>query len=179
MSDSELVKISRFLSKHLRHAPADIGLTLRDGGWVPVDDLLAACGRKGVRITPEHLRQVVRENDKQRFAFDETGTLIRANQGHSVDVDLQLEPATPPETLFHGTAQTSVESIRRDGIVRGRRHHVHLSPDRDTATKVGSRHGKPVVLVVDSGRMHDEGHVFYRSANGVWLTGHVPPAYLR
>lgn len=179
MDAKQLVRTSRFLSKHLRHAPAEIGLTLQPGGWVPVDDLLAACQRAGVRLTRELLVEVVASNDKQRFALDDTGERIRANQGHSVEVDLQLEPATPPPVLYHGTAESEVDVILDKGVQKMSRHHVHLSPDVPTAIKVGRRHGKPVVLQVDAAAMHAAGLPFYCSANGVWLVDEVPPQYLR
>ncbi len=179
MNPQRLVKISKFLSRHLRHAPGDIGLTLQPGGWVEVEDLLAGCANAGMPLTLDELEEVVANNDKQRFAFDATGTRIRANQGHSVEVDLQLEPATPPDVLYHGTSQDSVADILRDGLKRMRRHHVHLSTSTPTATKVGSRHGKPVVLLVDAAAMHRDGVTFYCSANGVWLVDEVPPLYLR
>jgi putative RNA 2'-phosphotransferase len=122
---------------------------------------------------------VVRTSDKQRFAFDTTGALIRANQGHSVEVDLELEPREPPAVLYHGTAETSVASILLDGLVKMARHHVHLSADLATPFKVGARHGKPAILVVDAAAMHQAGHIFYLSANGVWLVDHVLPEHLR
>jgi putative RNA 2'-phosphotransferase len=178
MDQTERVKISKYLSKHLRHQPERLGLTLEEGGWVAVAALLAACAKHHFPITRAQLDEVVRTNDKQRFAFDETGERIRANQGHSVEVDLQLEPQAPPALLYHGTATSSVSSILATGIDRGKRHHVHLSLDAPTAVKVGSRHGKPIILVVDAAAMHKDGHLFYCSANEVWLTEHVPPAYL-
>jgi putative RNA 2'-phosphotransferase len=173
------VRISKFLSLHLRHSPADLGLTLEPGGWVPVADVLAGAARKGFPITPAELAEVVRASDKQRFAFDESGTMIRANQGHSAEVDLQLEPAEPPAVLYHGTADRFLAAILRDGLRKMNRHHVHLSADTATAAKVGSRHGRLVVLEVDTAWMHAAGHAFYRSANGVWLVDAVPPGYLR
>jgi putative RNA 2'-phosphotransferase len=179
MNDKHRVHVSKFLSRVLRHAPDELGLTLEPGGWVAVADLLAGAERAGVTITPDELAEVVRASDKQRFALDDTGTKIRANQGHSVEVDLQLEPAEPPAELFHGTADRNLESVLRDGLQKMARHHVHLSPDTPTAHKVGSRHGKPVILVVDAARMRADGHAFFRSANGVWLVEHVPPRYLR
>jgi putative RNA 2'-phosphotransferase len=121
----------------------------------------------------------VKACEKQRFALDDSGTKIRANQGHSTEVDLQFEPAEPPAELFHGTADRNLESILRDGLVKMARHHVHLSPDAETARKVGSRHGKPVILVADASRMRADGRTFYCSANGVWLVEAVPPQYLR
>jgi putative RNA 2'-phosphotransferase len=179
MDKTRLVKVSKYLSKHLRHEPQRLGLELAPGGWVAVDVLLEACARHRFPISRAELEEVVAQNDKQRFAFDPTGTQIRANQGHSVDVDLQLESLVPPATLYHGTAARNVDVILRDGLHKMARHHVHLSGDVKTAIAVGSRHGKPVVLEVDSGAMHQAGIPFYRSANGVWLVESVPPHYLR
>jgi putative RNA 2'-phosphotransferase len=135
---------------------------------------MTAAARAGVAITADELTEIVRSSDKQRFAFDDTGTRIRANRGHSVAVDLQLEPTEPPPELFHGTAEGNVEAVLRDGLQKMARHHVHLSPDTATAVKVGSRHGKPVVLVVDAAKMCADGHLLFVSANGVWLVEHVP-----
>lgn len=171
--------VSKFLSLHSRHEPEKLGLTLEPGGWVPIHALLAGAARAGVRISREELDEVVRTSDKQRFAIDDTGTKIRANQGHSAEVDLQLEPADPPAELYHGTADRNLDAILRDGLRKMARHHVHLSQDRETATSVGTRHGRPVVLVVDAAGMRADGHGFFRSANGVWLVEAVPPRYLR
>lgn len=179
MDPKRLVRVSKFLSLHLRHQPADLGLTLEPGGWVPVADLLAGAARIGFTISEAELAEVVSDSDKQRFAFDPTGTKIRANQGHSAEVDLQLEPAEPPAALFHGTADRFLDAIRRDGLLRMARHHVHLSPDTATAAKVGVRHGRLVLLEVDAAGMRSAGYTFYRSANGVWLVDAVPPEYLR
>jgi putative RNA 2'-phosphotransferase len=173
------IRVSKFLSRHLRHAPEDLGLTLQPGGWVGIEELLASCARAGVAVTRPELETVVRESDKQRFAFDESGTLIRANQGHSVEVDLQLEEAEPPAVLFHGTGMGTVEPIERDGLRKMNRHHVHLSADVPTARKVGARHGRPVVFAVDAAALRAAGATFYRSANGVWLVDEVPPRFLR
>jgi putative RNA 2'-phosphotransferase len=170
---------SKFLARHLRHAPHEIGLALGPGGWVPVDELLAACARHGLALSFDDLTKLVRDSDKQRFAFDETGTRIRANQGHTVEVDLELAAATPPDRLFHGTAARHLEVILREGLKPMGRHHVHLSADAETAHEVGRRHGKPVVLHVDAAAMAAADHRFYRSANGVWLTDAVPPGFLR
>jgi putative RNA 2'-phosphotransferase len=178
LDERRKVKISKYLSKHLRHEPERLGLELAPGGWVPVTELLEACARSQFPIRLEDLKEVVRTNDKQRFSFDETGTLIRANQGHSVEVDLQLEPTMPPEVLFHGTGKGSVEAILRSGLKKMSRHHVHLSTDQETAQKVGARHGLPVVLSVDAAAMHRAGFEFYCSDNGVWLIDEVPPAYI-
>ncbi len=179
LHEEQLVKISKYLSKHLRHQPERLGLVLQPGGWVPVDELLAACARNRFPITREQLAEVVRTSDKQRFSLDETGSLIRANQGHSVEVDLQLAPLPPPALLFHGTGHRSADAIREQGLMRMARHHVHLSPDIETASRVGARHGKPVVFSVDADAMQKAGHLFYCSDNGVWLTEHVPASYLR
>jgi putative RNA 2'-phosphotransferase len=179
MSDKKLVTISKFLSKHLRHQPEALGLTLAPGGWVEVVELLQACTNAGFPITREQLDEVVRTSDKQRFSFDETGERIRANQGHSTDVDLQLEPVEPPAILYYGTAEQNVSIILASGLAKMKRHHVHLSLDISTANKVGQRHGKPAIFVVDSGAMHAKGHLFYCSANCVWLTEEVPAEFLR
>lgn len=173
------VTISKFLSKYLRHAPQSLGLTLEPGGWVSVKNLLEACQQKGFPITQDELREVVENNDKQRFSFDEKHERIRANQGHSTSVDLQLEPRSPPATLFHGTGEKRVPAILAVGILKMQRHHVHLSVDRQTAVQVGSRHGKPVVFVVDAAAMAAGGAQFYCSENGVWLVKHVPPEFIR
>lgn len=179
MDNNRIVKISKYLSYHLRHHPDAIGLELAAGGWVAVDDLLAAAKQHQFPISREELDEVVANNDKKRFSFDETGTSIRANQGHSVKIDLQLEPTLPPEVLYHGTGHRAVESILTEGLQKRSRHHVHLSADIDTAKKVGARHGKPVVLVIDAAKMQQEGYQFYCSENGVWLVDEVPPEYLK
>jgi len=178
MNNSRLVKISKYLSKHLRHQPERIGIQLAPGGWVAVDELLAACKKHQFPINPAELEEVVANNDKKRFSFDSTGTLIRANQGHSIAIDLQLEPTEPPEVLYHGTGHGAVEAILREGLRKMSRHHVHLSKDIVTAKKVGARHGRPVVFEVDSLAMHEAGYTFYCSENGVWLVDGVPPEYL-
>ena len=179
MSNRERVRVSKFLSLHLRHQPEALGLVLEPGGWVAIDALLRGAATAGMTITREELEEVVRESDKQRFAIDETGTRIRANQGHSTEVDLQLEPAEPPAELYHGTPEHNLEVILRDGLKKMARHHVHLSPDVATAAKVGERRGRAAILVIDAARMHAEGHAFFRSENGVWLVDSVLPVYLR
>lgn len=178
MDEKRRVKISRSLSKVLRHAPESLGLTLEPGGWVQVNVLLDAHGEHHFALTREELDEVVAWNPKQRFSFDSTGTLIRANQGHSVEVDLQLESQTPPDILYHGTGRSAVTLIQQMGISKMSRHHVHLSADAETAINVGSRHGVPVVFHIDAKRMHTDGHIFYRSTNGVWLVDFVPASYL-
>ncbi|WP_344394706.1 RNA 2'-phosphotransferase [Streptomyces vastus] len=177
MGARRTVKVSKYLSKHLRHQPEQIGLTLDEGGWVEIETLMAAAAAHGFRFTRAELDQVVATNDKRRFAIE--GTRIRASQGHSVEVDLGLAPATPPAYLYHGTVARSLDAIRAEGLRPMNRHDVHLSADRETATRVGARRGRPVVLAVDAAAMHRDGHVFRVSANGVWLTTAVPPRYLR
>lgn len=178
MPKDRFTKTSKFLSLVLRHEPGLIGITLDSAGWVSVSELLRACRDYGRPLTAEELREVVASDDKRRFSFSEDGRKIRANQGHSIPVELGYEPAAPPAILYHGTTERFLPSIREEGLKKGSRHHVHLSPDEETARKVGGRRGRPVVLKVESGRMHEAGHVFFRSANGVWLTERVPPEYL-
>ncbi|BCB90238.1 RNA 2'-phosphotransferase [Phytohabitans suffuscus] len=180
MDSAALVRLSRRLSYILRHDPGSVGLALDPQGWVAVDELLAALGSA---VSRADLDAVVAGNDKRRYAIrvgpgdrDE----IRASQGHSVPVDLGLAAVAPPPVLFHGTSAAALASIRARGLERGGRHHVHLSPDVTTARAVGRRRRGPVaVLTVDAAAMAAAGHRFYRSANGVWLTDHVPPEYLR
>lgn len=175
---ADRVRTSKFLSLILRHKPEEIGLTLDQNGWAEVEELIRLTNRHGIRLTRSMLEQVVAESDKQRFALSEDGQRIRANQGHSVDVDLALPPSQPPELLYHGTASRFVESIRRSGLHAAGRRHVHLSPDVPTAMRVGQRHGKPVVLIVRSNEMASAGHTFFVSANGVWLTEKVPVEFI-
>jgi putative RNA 2'-phosphotransferase len=172
------LRSSKFLSLVLRHEPARAGLTLDAAGWVTVDALLAGCAAAGRPLTREQLDTLVRESDKQRFAFSPDRQRIRANQGHSVEVELDYAAQTPPEFLYHGTATRFLPSIRTQGLLKGERHHVHLSADVETAIKVGQRHGKPAVLQIAAGAMSAAGHAFFRSANGVWLTERVPTSYL-
>lgn len=179
MNDRRRITVSKFVSKYLRHSPEAIGLTLGEGGWVPVTGLLEASARAKFPIELDELHEVVRRCDKQRFAIDETGLLIRANQGHSVDVDLELDPVLPPDALFHGTAARFREPILASGLIKMSRQHVHLSADVRTAVAVGKRHGRPIVFAVDTMSMTCDGFTFFRAANGVWLTEHVPPRYLR
>jgi putative RNA 2'-phosphotransferase len=173
-----MIRISRYLSFVLRHRPDAAGLNLDPEGWVEVDALLAGCTRHGLVFTREELDEVVRTDDKQRYAFADDGRRLRASQGHSVPVELGLATVTPPLTLYHGTVERSVAAILREGLLPRGRQHVHLSGDIATARRVGKRRGAPVVLSVAAERMHAAGHEFLRAANGVWLTGHVPPAYL-
>ena len=170
-------KISKFLSYVLRHKPESIGLKLDLNGWAQIDELLQCASKKGKKLNRKQLREVVETNDKQRFSLSEDGHRIRANQGHSLKVDLALEAIEPPEKLYHGTAKRFLESIFKQGLQPRGRHHVHLSKDLKTAMKVGQRHGKPVVLEIEARQMNIEGYKFYCSANGVWLTDSVPPKY--
>ena len=172
------VKVSKFLSLVLRHQPEKVGIALDREGWVSVSRLLGALEAHGLRLTLDELQEVVRANDKQRFSFSPDGLSIRASQGHSLKVELGYEPLEPPPTLYHGTAERSLPSIRKQGLLRGRRHHVHLSEHEATAAAVGRRYGRPVILSIASGAMHADGHPFFRSANGVWLTEHVPVRYI-
>jgi putative RNA 2'-phosphotransferase len=176
MDERRVIRISKYLARHLRHDPQRIGITLDEAGWVPVDVLLRAAAEHGFPIAADELSHVVEANDKRRYAIEDG--MIRASQGHSVPVDLDLAAAEPPVVLYHGTVARFLAAIRREGLRPMSRHDVHLSPDRETATRVGGRRGVPVVLVVRAGAMHAEGHVFRRSANGVWLVPHVPPGYL-
>ena len=178
MNDRRSLRVSKFLSYHLRHRPDELGLELGPGGWVDVEALLAAASSRGFAISRDELTDVVAGNDKQRFSFDVAGSRIRANQGHSVTVDLELAPAVPPAVLYHGTGGQTVLKIQQAGLLKMNRHHVHLSADVETARKVGARHGKPAIFSVAAGAMHEQGHVFYVSDNGVWLVEHVPPDFL-
>lgn len=170
-------RISKYISLILRHHPEAAGVTLDAHGWAQVDELLCGVGRK-YPLTREQLEEIVRTDGKQRYAFSEDGTRIRANQGHSVRVDVELRQLPPPETLWHGTAVRFLPSIMATGLRPGSRLYVHLSADPDTARAVGRRHGKAAVLAVDSGAMARQGFVFLQSENGVWLTLHVPPQFL-
>lgn len=177
MDERRTVKVSKYLSRHLRHQPERIGITLDAHGWVPIDELLHAAARHHFPVTRAELDHVVLSNDKQRFAVE--GDRIRASQGHTVDVDLGLPPAEPPAYLYHGTVGRVLDAIRAEGLRPMNRTHVHLSPDRETATRVAARRGRPVVLSVDAGAMHRAGHTFRVSANGVWLASAVPAEFLR
>lgn len=179
MEPQRLATISKFLSKHLRHAPERLGLILDPGGWVGVEALLAACAADRFPVGRDELEAVVATSDKQRFSFDPTNSRIRANQGHSAAVDLQLDPVAPPDVLYHGTTAGAADPIERTGLSKMTRHHVHLSADVATARAVGARRGAPVVFTIDAAAMARSGFAFFRSANGVWLVDSVPPEYLR
>jgi putative RNA 2'-phosphotransferase len=171
--------ISKFLSYVLRHRPDAIGIALDREGWVEIAALIAAAARAGKKLDYDLIRTVVETNDKKRFSISEDGLRIRAAQGHSSDsVNISYTEKEPPEFLYHGTATRFMESIRKEGLRPGSRHYVHLSPDIRTATTVGQRHGKPVVLTVVAHAMHEQGYRFFQADNGVWLTEKIPPDFL-
>jgi putative RNA 2'-phosphotransferase len=174
---TSIVAASKFISLVLRHQPELIGLPLDDAGWADIETLIRL-SQTHRPLTRAIIDEVVATNNKQRFAISDDGTRIRARQGHSIEVELGLMPIVPPASLFHGTATRFVESIRRDGLSKRRRQHVHLSADADTATHVGARHGTPTILRIRAGEMAAAGHAFYRSENGVWLTDAVPVVFI-
>ncbi|RMZ60768.1 RNA 2'-phosphotransferase [Chryseobacterium nematophagum] len=178
MNEQEKKKLSKFLSLILRHQPELINLTLDENGWAYIEDLKLKSSHNKMYFTLEELDEVVETNNKKRFIFNEDKTKIRANQGHSIDIDLGLKPQKPPEFLYHGTALHNIDSILEKGIERRNRQHVHLSPDKETATKVGMRHGKPIILTIRTGKMFEDGVLFYLSENGVWLTDYVNVQYI-
>lgn len=178
MTEKEKKHKSKFLSLVLRHHPELIGLALDENGWADVATLLQTATNKQVHITPNELAEIVATNDKKRFIFNADKSRIRANQGHTINVDLALEPMQPPDILYHGTVDKFMDSIRAQGLQKMERHHVHLSSNLATAQQVGGRRGKPVVLTVQAGLMQQDGYNFYQSENGVWLTETVPPQYI-
>ena len=178
MKEKERTRTSKFLSLVLRHEPEKIGLKLDAAGWADVDELLFACRMHGHPIERGELEEIVATNEKKRFAFSDDGRKIRASQGHSIEVSLGYTPQVPPARLFHGTATRFLDSIRRDGLLKGERHHVHLSAEEATARIVGQRHGRPAILVVKAESMVAAGHAFFLSENGVWLTDHVPTVFI-
>lgn len=175
----DLKKTSIFISLILRHKPETIGISLDEHGWADVDQLIKGINKtEGYKIDFDILEEIVRTDSKQRYSFNEDKTKIRANQGHSVNVDVELKEAEPPEQLFHGTGEKFVASIKKEGLIPKSRLYVHLSKDKETAEKVGARHGKPHIFFVHSGKMFRAGYKFYLSENGVWLTKSVPPEFL-
>ena len=172
-----LNETSKYISLILRHKPETIGITLDEHGWANVDELIAGIA-KTQSFDMAMLEEIVATDNKQRYSFNEEHTLIRANQGHSVPVDVELKEIVPPEILYHGTGEKYVASIDEQGLIPKSRLYVHLSKDEETAVNVGKRHGKPVVYKVHSGDMQKDGYVFYQSVNGVWLTKSVPVKYL-
>ena len=169
----DYTKTSKYLSLLLRHKPEVGNITLDKNGWAPVKDIL-----KALKVNMEVLEDIVYTDSKCRYSFNDNKTKIRANQGHSVSVDVELQEVVPPDILYHGTSTKSLESIKKDGIKSMSRQYVHLSLDMDTAVKVGSRHGKPVILAVNSKQMYEDGYRFYISVNNVYLTDNVPYNYL-
>jgi putative RNA 2'-phosphotransferase len=178
MSKFDAVRISKFLSLVLRHEPGKIGIKLDDAGWVSVDELLRGCAASGLAISRDELDAVVANSDKQRFAFSDDRTRIRANQGHSVEVELGYEPAAPPAVLYYGTPEKFVEAIRREGLNKMQRHHVHLSESPAITLAAAARRGKPVLLTIDAAAMARDGLTFFVTPNRVWLTEGVPAKYL-
>jgi putative RNA 2'-phosphotransferase len=176
--EKNIKSISKFLSLVLRHNPAQIGLLLDENGWASVNELLEKVNTKGKKIDIDLLTEIVETNDKKRFAFNDDKTKIRASQGHSIEIDLALQPSVPPNVLYHGTATRFVESILKEVLTKQQRQHVHLSEKLETATAVGARHGKPVILIVDAKQMQEEGFLFYQSENNVWLTDKVDIKYI-
>jgi len=179
IDEKDTKNLSKFLSLILRHNPDRIGISLDANGWADTGLLLEKMNAHGTAIDMALLRHIVDTNNKKRFALDKTGQRIRASQGHSVAIELGYEPLMPPEILYHGTAEKNLTPILEQGIVKGSRHHVHLSSDKATAVNVGSRHGKPVVLEVLALQMHTNGYPFFLSENEVWLTESVPANYIR
>ena len=171
-------KISKFLSLILRHNPEKLGINLDKNGWASTQEIIEKMNRNGKQIDMELIRHIVATNNKKRFKLSDDETMIRANQGHSIQVELDLQKKIPPPTLFHGTTTRFYDSIKQKGLIKGSRLHVHLSGDKDTAIKVGKRHGKVVVLNIKAQKMHEKGFDFFLSENGVWLTDHVPVEYI-
>lgn len=174
----ELIKISKFLSLILRHKPESIGVSMSPHGWVKIDELIKADQQHRIHLTKKLIDEVITTNDKQRFTYSTDGESIRANQGHSINIELELKPSKPPKILYHGTASRFMENIRKKGLLKMNRQHVHLSLLKKTAYDVGKRHGKPIILIIDAQTMTKDGYDFYLSQNGVWLTEHVAPQYL-
>ena len=173
-----LTKVGRYLCLILRHKPETIGIKLDKHGWANTDNLIHGVSLSFPGFDKNILREIVETDDKQRYSFNEDETLIRANQGHYIPVDVELEEAVPPEYLFHGTGEKYAELIDQDGLIPKSRLYVHLSKDVHTAIDVGKRHGNPVIYLVDSRKMYKQGYNFYRSANGVWLVSNVPAEFL-
>lgn len=172
-------EISKFIALILRHKPEAINIKLDEHGWANVIELIEGIKKQYPTFDIEMLEQIVAEDNKQRYSFNNDKTRIRANQGHSIPVDVELEEAVPPKVLYHGTGRKYVESIDNQGLVPKSRLYVHLSKDEETAEVVGKRHGDPVIYVVDTEKMHKDGYVFYCSVNEVWLTKEVPAEYLK
>lgn len=178
MNPEQTTRVSKFLSLALRHQPESAHIHLDEAGWTRVTDLLAGCAKANHNITRAELDQIVATNPKKRFEFNTDGTQIRASQGHSIEVNLRYEPKVPPTKLYHGTATRFLEAIRSHGLLKMQRHHVHLSSETKMTMDVGARHGTPVLLTILASEMHQAGHPFYLSTNGVWLVDHVPLEFI-
>lgn len=178
MEQQNINKISKFLSLILRHSPETINLKIDENGWANVDELLLKSNQHGTKIDFDLLDEVVETSDKKRFSFNEDLTKIRANQGHSIDVDLNLKEEIPLDFLYHGTVEKFIAEIKKEGLKKMSRHHIHLSSDIETAVKVGSRRGKPKILKINALKMYNDGFKFYLSENKVWLTDNVPSEYI-
>jgi len=176
--DKQIKHISKLMSLVLRHKPETIGLQLDENGWANVEELVQKINQHGIEVSIDLINTVVDTNDKKRFSFSEDKTLIRANQGHSLEVELDLKIVVPADNLYHGTAERFLENILQEGLTKQQRQHVHLSQQKETAKAVGSRHGKPVILTIDTSAMLADGFVFYLSENGVWLVDNVPVKYI-
>lgn len=176
--EPRLIQTSKFLSYVLRHEPEAIGLSLDPGGWADIDELLECARAEGRPVSRSRINAVIQSGEKSRFTLSDDEAKIRATYGHSLDVDLNLEPTPPPNDLYHGTAESTVPTIRREGLLPQSRQYVHLSSTQTEAESVGHRHGKAVVLVVRAADLHEDGHALYKSTDAVWLTRHVPPHYL-
>jgi putative RNA 2'-phosphotransferase len=179
INETEAIRISRFLSLVLRHKPEQIGLELDSNGWADVNSLIEKCNQSNIPLSLDILKHIVKTNAKKRFAFNQQQNKIRASQGHSVNVDLELKSVKPPEILYHGTAENFVVSIWEQGLMKQQRKHVHLSSTVATALNVGRRHGKPFVFEISAQQMFNDHYTFFLSDNGVWLTDHVPAKYLK
>lgn len=178
MNEIEKKRIGKFISLILRHDPQKIGLKLDANGWANIDELIQESAKHRVKFTRKELDEIVTTNDKQRYSYNDDASKIRANQGHSINIDLELNPISPPPFLYHGTPEKFVTLIKEEGLKPMTRQYVHLSADKETATKVGTRRGKPYIFTILSGMMHEDGILFYQAANGVWLTDYVDPKYL-
>lgn len=177
--DKRLTRASKFLSYVLRHNPGALDLDLDPGGWADVETLIERARKDGRSLTRRTIKELIAAGKKTRFTLSENGAKIRANYGHSIEVDLELSPTPPPEELYHGTARTAISSIQSEGLRPQSRQYVHLSPTPDDARSVGARHGSPIVLPIDASALHDEGFTLYRSTSTVWLTKRVPPEFIR
>ena len=180
------VGISKFLSLILRHSPQTIHLNIDKNGWANIDELIQNANKyggrripKGIHLTIDLINTIVETNDKQRFILSDDGKRIRANQGHSITIDLELDAKIPPDTLYHGTANRFLDSIMKDGLKPMTRQHAHLSQNKEVALTVGKRHGKPIVLYINAKNMFEEGYKFYLSENNVWLVSEVPTKYIK